>query len=144
MKTYFTCIMISMLIAGCTSTPSPEFLAKQAEIEKSVPVCVDERDCNAKWEAAQLWVIHNSAFKIQTATSVLIETYNAVQGEDGISARVTKEPMGNGKYKFVVNIWCDRVLACPPDTGCPKILVCRPSVQDATLDFNKTVGAATP
>ncbi|MHB1174069.1 MAG: hypothetical protein ACYCZJ_02955 [Sulfuriferula sp.] len=119
-------------LTGCATNQSPEMLAKQAEFNRTIPICTDEKDCNAKWEAAQLWVIHNAAFKIQTATNVLIETYNATDSTPSIAARVTKEPMGGGKYQFIVSVWCDNIFGCQPNSW------------DAALNFNRTVGAVTP
>lgn len=117
------------LVAGCATTPSPEMQARQAELARTTPVCRNETDCKAKWEAAQLWVVHNAAYKIQTSTSVVIETYNPGPSEPKIAARVTKEPIGGGSYKLLVNIWCNNIFGCIPNQW------------DAALDFNRTVSA---
>jgi hypothetical protein len=63
---------------------------------------------------------------------VLIETYNATNSETKIAARVTKEPLGDGKYKLLVSVWCDNIFGCFPDK------------LDAALDFNRKVSAAKP
>ena len=75
------------LIAGCATAPSADMQAKQAEINRTIPVCVDEADCKAKWESAQLWVVHHSGYKIQLATDVLIETYNSNEDACTLSSR---------------------------------------------------------
>ena len=72
-------------------------------------------DCKAKWEAAQLWVIHHAAFKIQVANDVLIETYNATDGDPKLAARVTKEPIGGGKYRILIVLNCANIFGCVPD-----------------------------
>jgi hypothetical protein len=54
----------AVMLSGCATGSSPE-LAKMDALNKSIPVCDGEVDCKAKWEAAQLWVVHNAAYKIQ-------------------------------------------------------------------------------
>ena len=117
-------------LSGCAT--SPEKQAKQAELNKTVPVCSSKADCDATWEAAQLWVIHHANYKIQIANNVIIETYHPVGGTPSIGARVTKEPIGGGKYALFVSVYCDNMFGCVPDS------------LDAALDFNRTVSAATP
>ncbi|MDP3124577.1 MAG: hypothetical protein Q8M84_02990 [Thiobacillus sp.] len=121
-----------VLMGGCATTPDPQRLAMQEQINQTIPTCSGVDDCNAKWEAAQLWIVHNSAYKIQTATSVLIETYNPSQHSPSLAARVTKEPQGGGKYRLLVALWCDNMFGCAPDAYAK------------ALEFNKAVGAATP
>lgn len=124
--------LLSSLLASCVTTPSPAIQAKRAELERTTPICVDENDCKAKWEAAQLWIVHNAGFKLQITTDVLLQTYNATGGSPSIAVQVTKEPMGGGKYKILVNISCDNMFGCVPNQW------------DAALDFNRTVSAVTP
>lgn len=121
-----------VLVGGCATTPDPQRLAMQEQINQTIPTCSGVEECNAKWEAAQLWVVHNSAYKIQTATNVLIETYNPSQHSPSLAARVTKEPQGAGKYRLLVALWCDNMFGCVPDAYAK------------ALEFNKAVGAATP
>lgn len=112
--------------------PKPAPTNYQSIFESSIPICEGEKDCLAKWEAAQLWVAHNAGYKIQTATSVLIETYNATGGSTNLSAQVTKEPLGGGKYQIIAKLWCDNIFGCTPNA------------KSALSEFNKKVGAATP
>lgn len=122
-----------LLIIGATSTilfgcaASPELQATQSEFRRTIPTCSGTEDCNAKWEAAQLWVVKNSGWKIQTQSNVLIETYNATGSSPRIAVRVTKEPLGDGKYQFIVNVWCDNIFGCQPNAW------------DAALDFNRQI-----
>lgn len=118
-----------LLLTGCATNQAT--LAKRAEFERTIPTCSGGEDCTAKWEAAQLWVVHNAGYKIQTSTSVLIETYSP-HNTKSIGVQVTKEPLGGGKYKILANIWCDSLIGCNPD------------VWDAAMNFNKTVSAAAP
>jgi PDZ domain len=110
-------ITITMLVlAGCANEPSPGFIAFQQKIPElqqkfvnTIPICNDAGDCAAKWGAAQLWVIHNAGYKIQTTTTNLIETYGPLDGASGwkrIAVRVTKEPIGGDKYRITPLIVC--------------------------------------
>ncbi len=122
----------AVLLTSCATTPSSAIQAKRAELEATTPICIDEKDCKVKWEAAQLWIVHNAGFKLQIATDVLLQTYNATGGSPSIAVQATKEPLGGGKYKIGVVISCDNMFSCVPNQW------------DAALAFNRTVGAATP
>lgn len=129
-KFFITTVIVTCLLSACAS--SPERQAKLAELQRTIPTCVGAEDCNAKWEAAQLWVVKNAGWKIQNQSNVLIETYNAINGSTSIAVRVTKEPMGGGKYKFLVKVWCDNVFGCHPDS------------LDAALRFNREIALVSP
>lgn len=120
----------SSALCGC-ATP-PEVQAKQSEFLRTIPTCTGVDDCNAKWDAAQLWIVHNAGWKIQTQSNVLIETYNPVESSPRIAVRVTKEPIGGGKYMLVVKVWCNNVFGCQPDAW------------DAAIDFNRHIASVTP
>jgi len=107
-------------------------ITPQERMVQTTPICTNEKECAIKWEAAQIWVVHNSAYKIQTTTNVLLETYNSPNGESKLAVRVTKEPLGGGRYKFIVNAWCGSELGCIPDE------------LSAGLDFNKQISAIAP
>lgn len=121
--------MSAIIVAGC-ATDSPERQAKLAELQRTIPTCSSTEECNEKWEAAQLWVVKNSGWKIQIQSNVLIETYNSINHSPNIAVRVTKEPIGGGKYNLLVRVWCDNAFYCNPNTI------------DAALDFNRTVSLA--
>jgi hypothetical protein len=122
-------IITTSILCGCAT--SPKMQAKQAEFFRTIPTCSGAEDCNAKWEAAQLWVVHNAGWKIQTQSSVVIETYNAVGSSPRIAVRVTKEPLGGGKYQFLIDVRCDNIFGCQPNSW------------DAALDFNRRIAAVT-
>jgi hypothetical protein len=125
-------VLVWLVASGCASAPSPEIQAKRVQFESTIPICEGEADCKAKWEAAQLWVVHHAGFKIQTATDVLIETYNPGPSDATVAVRVTKEPLGGGKYKMLVFVWCNNIFGCVPNGW------------DAALNFNREIGAVKP
>lgn len=119
--------VISALICSCATAPSPR---EQAQIEATRPTCQGEKDCAAKWETAQLYVIKHTDYKLEIATNVLIETFDS--RDKGMAMSVTKEPLGGGQYKLVARAWCDSILGCyqPP--------------VDVVLGFNQQVAASPP
>ncbi|HKN65977.1 MAG TPA: hypothetical protein VJW73_06850, partial [Gemmatimonadaceae bacterium] len=71
-------------------------------------------DCKGDWERAQLWIVKHSKWKIQTATDVLVETYNPSEYDPSFGFTATKEPLGNGRYKISLNAKCANFLGCDP------------------------------
>lgn len=127
----FPLLIALFTLSGCAAQMQ-QAQENRERFERNIPTCEGEEDCRAKWEAAQVWVTKNAGYKIQNATSVLIETYNATGGSVQLSVRVVKEPLGGGRYKFVVSTWCDNIFGCSPDSW------------QAAHDFNRVVGAAVP
>lgn len=126
----FLSVMLVVLAtqAGCASGAITQ--VNKAEFENTIPVCDGESDCKAKWEAAQLWIVHNAGFKLQTVTDVLLETFNPGPSDARIAVRVTKEPLGGSRYRLLVFVWCNNIFGCVPDGW------------TAALNFNREVGAA--
>lgn len=120
----------ALALAGCAADPARLELAR--EVDRTIPTCDGERDCAAKWDAAQLWVAKNAGYKIQTVTSVLIQTFNPGRADVYLAATITKEPLGGGRFRIIGSMWCDNPLGCSPDP------------LQALLRFNREVGAAVP
>lgn len=119
-------ILPAAFLVGCVVAPAtPEYLGEP-------PICEGEADCTAKWEAAQLYVVKTAGFKIQVVTNVLIETYNSTGSSTDLAMRVTKEPLGGGRYKLVATAQCANLFGCTP------------SPSYAVSIFNSTVSSATP
>lgn len=122
-------VLMVAFMAGCATPPSPY---KKQEALDTMPYCSGQADCTAKWDAAQLWVVKHCGYKIQSATNVIIETYNGQEADIELHGSVTKEPLGGGKYKIVGNFGCNNFMGCTVDPW------------DALIDFNHYVGAAAP
>jgi len=130
MRRYPAAAVVCLTLVGCaTAAPNPQVVR---EFQATVPTCDNQQRCAVKWEAAQAWVVNHSAFNLQIATDVLIQTYNPPLN-GGNSAfdryRVVKEPLGGGQYRIVISVWCINVFTCVPDTW------------QAALDFNRYVGS---
>lgn len=123
-------IASTVLLQACAA--SPERLAMIQEAEATVPICQGEEDCRVKWEAAQLWVVGNSRYRMQIVTDVLLETYGSANYDPTLSFRVTKQPMGEGRYRINIEGFCANILGCEP----------HPAV--AKIEFNRHVAATNP
>ena len=77
------------------------------------PMC-EGADCTDMWQRAQLWVANHSKWKIQTATDVLIETFNPIGYQPSYGFSVTREPLGNGRYRISMALHCGNPLGCDP------------------------------
>jgi len=119
-----------LIVAGCAT--SPERQARIALAESSMPVCNGEEDCKAKWDAAQLWVVNNSAYRLQIATDVVLETYPATDYTVRLAMRVTKEPLGEGNHRINLIAYCANLLGCDPDPV------------ESKIAFNNYVSSITP
>lgn len=109
---------VFLLVAGflslCGCAVSPEMQQLQRDVAEHMPTCNMDipKQCTAMWEAAQVWVVQNSAFKLQIATDVILETYAPPEYDGGLAVRVVKEPTGPGSYRFNTTVYCNNLLAC--------------------------------
>jgi hypothetical protein len=101
-------------------------------MRETIPTCEGERECAAKWDAAQLHVVKNSGFKIQLVTNVLISTYNSVGGSTALAWRITKEPVGGGRTRIVAMAYCGNMFGCDVDPV------------EAIIAFNNAVSRVAP
>jgi hypothetical protein len=134
MQKLLVVILFMLAVNGCVTTGQNKAAqAKLNKFENTIPICDGVADCQAKWEAAQFWVVKYSPLKLQTATNVIIQTYNSPKDSLQLAASVTKEPLGNGRYKILINTWCDNWM-----------FSCNPEKMDAQIHFNNYVGSAKP
>jgi hypothetical protein len=94
MKPLLTLLLLTSL-SGCATV---DHTAQRAELARTAPTCLTDRECELKWSAARSWVLANSGWKIQHLTNDFIETYNPVGSSTNIAVRVVKEPIAKGGY----------------------------------------------
>jgi hypothetical protein len=70
--------------------------------------------CKPQWERAQLWLTRHSAWKVQMATDVVLQTYSPVSSEPHYGFTVTKEPVGPDGYEISLAMVCGNMLGCDP------------------------------
>lgn len=120
-------ITAAIALAGCASAPPVQPVP--------APTCSAGADCNAKWDAAQLWIAKNAGFKLQTATGVLLQTFgpsSATRDSTSLAVTVMREPDGPGQFRIVARMSCGNPFGCTPEAPA------------ALADFNRKIAAATP
>lgn len=100
---------------GCAST-SPSILAELDALPTIGSTACDSTDCTVQWQRAQVWLSRHSAWKIQTATDVMLETFNATHNDATYSFRVTREPLSGGRYDIRMEPVCQghAITKCSP------------------------------
>lgn len=94
-------LVVAALLTGCVSQAE---IDAERHFQSTIPTCSTEKECELKWAAARRWLLSNSSMKLQHYAPDLMETYNPAQ--EGIGARVIKEPIDNTTYRLVVDVWC--------------------------------------
>jgi hypothetical protein len=110
----FGVISVAALLASGCMAPSPrqqQIEALKIEARENAPVCSAPTQCARMWEAAQLFVVQNAGYKLQVATDVVIETYNAMNSSTALAMRVVKTPVSGG-YRFEHTAWCANIFGC--------------------------------
>jgi hypothetical protein len=74
----------------------------------------DSTTCREQWERAQVWIALHSKWKVQTATDVMIETYNPTQYDPSYGFSVLKAPVGGGRYHIGLALKCGNAFGCSP------------------------------
>ena len=105
-----------VLLGGCATMTPEQRTALQANASRKI-VCIKGDDCDTKWGRAVVWVSRNSAWKIQTQTDNLIQTFGPstrVNSTDSAFV-VNKVPIGDGRYEITMNSACGNMFGCFPD-----------------------------
>jgi hypothetical protein len=106
MKRVFWCAIALGAVACVHATP-----LSLGPATGTGPVVCDS-GCASEWQRAQLWVAKHSRWKIQTATDVLLQTYNPSGYEPTYGFTATKEPLVGGKYRISLAMDCGNPLGC--------------------------------
>ena len=124
-------VALSLIASGCTLKQkiTPE---QVAEIAATRPKCTSEKECAAKWNAAQRWIIANADLKIQVATDSVIETYSPSRNDAmRMGVRVVRE-IGPRETAFDVAVFCNGGI----------LFECKMSPYQAAKSFNDYVNSA--
>ncbi len=114
MKTISTIILVLVLVGCMTiSDKGKEALAPANNIGDSLKC--EQAQCSEYWERAQLWLAKHSQMKIQTATNVMIQTYNPINSDVIYGFSVIKEPVGNSAYSIQMTMACGNAFGCNPE-----------------------------
>jgi len=113
MKTLSIIPIVAVIASACssTSTELQTALAPAASVGTSVEC---DSGCTVEWQRAQLWLAKHATMKVQTATDVLLQTYNPPEDHPQYGFSVTKEPIGAGRYRIATEIFCQNLIGCSP------------------------------
>lgn len=119
MKHILFALLTVLFFSGCASQNS---LSPAMQADLAIPIyCEGPDECKVMWKRALRFVSLNAGYKIQKADAVTIETKRARGGVQStrLSMRVTKSPLGAGRYQLNVGVWCVRGISiyrdCKPD-----------------------------
>lgn len=106
---------IVFVLAGCAAPQQPT-LSEEEQNSLEPVICHGQKHCDAMWQRAQIWVLNNSAYKIQIANEAVIQTYGPFKDQAfGLAFTVTKAPRGNGFYEIDSRAGCGSWVGCAPN-----------------------------
>jgi hypothetical protein len=105
-----------MMICG-TLACMPPSIANETELApaRAVGAVVEcDSGCKPEWERAQVWLAKHSAWKIQIATDVMIQTCTSVDESAFLDFTIIKEPTGAWRHRITVSTHCASWFHCVP------------------------------
>lgn len=129
MKKHAPVLLLAAALVGCAMNNAADLEAAR----RITPTCSAGADCDAKWDAAQLWIVKNAGFKMQTTTNVVLQTFGpstATSSSTNLAVTVTREPDGPQRFRIVARMSCGNPFGCSPEAPA------------ALLAFNRAVSEA--
>jgi hypothetical protein len=103
-------IAAAALLAGCATQPSYYSVPTAA-----APTCQGKEDCELRWTRAVQWINANSRLSIRMMNDTVIETHAGFGDASALTGfRVTRVPLGDGKYQLQIDAACANVFICVP------------------------------
>ena len=111
----FACAAALFVVGGCNSSPQNPVDAAIVNAAVNQPItCKAGPECDAKWSCASAWIAQNSAFKIQTANELIIQTMGPLPYDATPAFTVTKVANASGDYEISLTAGCDNIFGCIP------------------------------
>lgn len=117
---------LAITLMGC-STPQP--LTEKQLQDITAPSCSTKAECDTMWQQSQVWIAQHSAWKLQTVTDTIIQTYGPGDSTD-VAYTITRIPLGGGINSISMRAACGNLFGCVPR---------RPS--EEIIDFNNSLRA---
>jgi hypothetical protein len=76
--------------------------------------CQNQKDCAAKWSRALVWVARRSAWRIQTQSDSVIQTFGPVDVDARTGYTVTKTTNLDGSGVIEFSAACGNAFRCTP------------------------------
>ena len=108
-------IGLIIVLTGCVSggALSPE---QQAEHDEPL-VCKGKEQCDLFWQRVTFYISNNSRYKVQTLNENLIQTFSPTGGNTYLGYKITREPLGDNRFRIWIHAWCDNMFGCTPYKG---------------------------
>jgi len=115
MRSRIPFVVLLALLSGCAGVTTDAAKTALAPAEGiAFELTCTEADCPQYWQRAQLWLAKHSNMKIQTATDVLLQTFNPSSSSGSTYGfTVTKEPFADGQYKITMEAACSGMFCSP-------------------------------
>jgi hypothetical protein len=100
---------VAVLALACVPSKPPGLAAAIAPIPVRTEVSCGPTlplSCDLAWQRAQLWLASHAATKLQTATDVVLATYNTGTSEPRFSFQATREPQALGVASIRLAMTC--------------------------------------
>ncbi|CAB3883713.1 hypothetical protein LMG26689_03617 [Achromobacter animicus] len=104
-------LFVAALVTGCAA---PVDHATKVRADAPI-VCSGDQQCTKFWEGAQVWLAQHSAFKIQTVSSSVIQTYGPARNSPALAFTILKEPGIYGTHSIRIAATCDNMFGCQPN-----------------------------
>ena len=116
-KIIFIAIAIAGLtgLAGCSGMQRAPVNGIDQVLADQPLICEGASQCSDMWRRAQFYVAQNAGYKIQTATDVVIQTYNPPDYSTTWAYKLTREPLGGGRERIWVAASCGQFGICRDD-----------------------------
>ena len=112
------CVVAGLVLvsSGCAVPTEADQTALIREVQRTVPVCHESKECEVKWAAARDWVVKNTGRRLLHETNDYLDTSNPINSSiESIEVRVIKEPQPDGSYRITATVWCNSFTGCVPD-----------------------------
>lgn len=105
--------ILAGLASGCAQGPQ---MTPQERAELYSPVlCQSKQQCDFLWQRAQVWVNQNSAWRIQTANDVIIQTFGPGGDSPDTAYTIQREPNQDGSAAITISANCANFIGCIPE-----------------------------
>jgi hypothetical protein len=109
-------LALVIAVSACSTTTQAARAAFASLPPGSSSVVQCDSGCTIQWQRAQIWLANHSPMKIQTATDVLLQTYNPTGYDPKYGFSVMKSPQSRaGSYMISMEMHCGNPLGCEPD-----------------------------
>lgn len=106
MPRQFSIAILALVLSSCASGPSDPAAA--------TPVCESDAECRAMWNAAEMWIEHNTGRPVVEKTESFMSTDMDQSPGNYLSVRVEREPVNGSRWRIESQFYCAKKVGCDP------------------------------